>query len=101
MKVILFLSRFTIICNIAFLLFIIFSKIEAKKPADAVNGAVEAIPYFKNLVITLGFSAIVINFLMCFTYAVLVIIGKRFLVPKWLAAINIVFLILQFYFFFF
>ena len=101
MKAILFLTRFTIICNIAFLLFIIFGKIEAKHPAEAVNGTVEAIPYFKNLVITLGFSAIVINFLMCLTYAVLVIIGKRFLVPKWLAAVNVVFLIFQFYFFFF
>jgi hypothetical protein len=101
MKVILFFSRFTIICNIAFLLFIIFSKIEAKKPVTQSSDAVDAIPYFKNVVITLGFSAIVINFFMCLLYAILVIIGKQFLIPKWFAAINFIFLILQFYFFFF
>ncbi len=64
---------------------------------DAVN----AIPFFKDLIIILGFSAIVINLLMCIVYSVIVIIGKPDLLPKRLAAINFVFLIFQFYFFFF
>ena len=42
MKIISFFSRFTFICNIAFLLFIFFSKIEAKK---AVSGVAKILLY--------------------------------------------------------
>ncbi|MEO5649365.1 MAG: hypothetical protein ABIR03_05500 [Ginsengibacter sp.] len=101
MKAFSFLSRFTLICNIAFLLFIIFSKIEAGKPVTNDSNTVNPVPFFKDLVITLGFSAIIINLIMCIAYSVMVIIGRTYLLPKWLAAINFVFLILQFYFFFF
>jgi len=101
MKVVLFFSRFTIVCNVAFLLFIILSKLESNDPKVEPPGVVESIPFFKNLVITLGFSAIVINFLMCLFYAAFVILNKKYLVPKWMAAINLIFLIIEFYFFFF
>ncbi|MEO6814759.1 MAG: hypothetical protein ABI172_12575 [Ginsengibacter sp.] len=100
MKVISFLSKFTLICNVSFILFIIFSKLEAHKPVTHNSDTVEMIPYFKNTVIILGFSAIVINLIMCIVYSVIVIIGRQYLLPKWLVAINFVFLILQFYFFF-
>ena len=101
MKVISFLSKFTLICNVAFVVFIIFSKIESAKPASGSYDAVAKIPFLKELIITLGFSAIVINLLMCMVYAVLVIIGKERMIPKWTGSINIVFLILQFYYYFF
>lgn len=101
MKVISFFSKFTLICNGAFVVFIIFSQIESSKPANANPGTVAALPFFKDIIITLGFSAIIINLFMCLVYATLVIIGKTNLIPKWIAAINFVFLILQFYFFFF
>ena len=101
MKIISFFSRFTLICNLSFLLFVIFSKLEAKKPVTQGRDIVESIPFFKDLVITLGFSAIVINFLMCLTYGLVAVFGKRFLLPKWLSVINFVFLIAEFYYFFF
>ena len=101
MKVISFLSRFTLICNIAFILFIFFSKIEAKKPVSHGRDIVDTIPFFKSLVITLGFSAIIINLLMCIVYAIIIIIGKRSILSKWLTAVNFVFLIFQFCYFFF
>jgi len=101
MKVISFFSRFTLICNIAFLLFVFFNKLETKKPVTHSPDTVQALPFFKDLVITLGFSAVIINLLMCLVYSALVIMGKQILVPKSLAIINFIFLILQFYFFFF
>ena len=102
MKVISFFSKFTLICNIAFLLFIVFNKMEARRPpTGGSRDTVQAIPFFKDLVITLGFSAIIINLLMCIVYAAIVIAGKPYLFSKWLAAVNFIFLILQFYFFFF
>ena len=100
MKLISFFSKFTFICNISFLLFILFRKIEAKKVISDSGSGAAAIPFFKNLVIILGFSAIVINLIMCIVYLVAVLSKKSFLLPKWLAAINFVFLIIQFYFFF-
>ena len=100
MKVISFLSKFTLICNVAFLLFVIFGKLESDKPVTQGKDIVESIPFLKETIITLGFSAILINLIMCIVYSVIVIIGKPFLLPKYLAAINFVFLILQFFFYF-
>ena len=101
MKLISFFSKFTFICNISFLLFLLFRKIEAKKIINSDSrDAVATIPFFKNLIIVLGFSAIVINLIMCMVYLVAVLSKRSFLLPKWLAPINFVFLIIQFYFFF-
>jgi hypothetical protein len=59
------------------------------------------LPFLKDLVIVLGFSAIVINSLMCLTYALVAIIGKARLLPKWIALINFIFLLVEIYFYFF
>jgi len=101
MKVISFFSRFAIICNIAFLLFIFLVKLEAQKPVTQGKDTVVAVPYFKDIIITLGVSAIIINLLMCIIYSVIVIIGRQKLLPKWLAIVNFLFLIMQFLYFFF
>lgn len=100
MKLISFFSRFTFICNISFVLFVIFNKIEAKKAIVGGRDTVAAIPFFKDLIIILGFSAIVINFLMCLVYLFVIFARKSFLLPKWLAIINFIFLAVEFYFFF-
>ena len=101
MKLISFFSKFTFICNISFVLFMIFNKIDAKKAVTGGRDTVAAIPFFKDLIIILGFSAIVINFLMCLVY-VLVILAKKsaIIIPKWIAITNFIFLIVEFYFFF-
>lgn len=102
MKLVAFFSRFTFICNIAFLLFIIFSRLESKKAATGGDkNMVDTIPFFKSLVITLGFSAIIINLIMCLVYGIILGMSKKYLLPKWLPLINFIFLIVQFYFFFF
>ncbi|MDQ6904046.1 MAG: hypothetical protein M3139_13675 [Bacteroidota bacterium] len=101
MKVISFFSKFTIICNIAFLLFIFLSKLESQKPVTQGPDTVVAVSFFKNIIITLGISAIIVNLLMCIVYSVTVIIGKQKTLPKWLVIINFLFLIFQFIYFFF
>ena len=101
MKVISFFSRFTAICNLCFLLFVFFAKLEARKPVTDSNDKVVPVPYFKDIVITLGISAIIINLLMCIVYSILVIIGRQKLLPKWLVLVNYLFLIMQFLYFFF
>jgi len=100
MKLISFLSKFTFLCNISFVAFMIFNKIDAKKRIVGGKDTVVAIPFFKDLIIILGFSAIVINFLMCLVYLATILTKKSSILPKWLAIINFVFLIVEFYFFF-
>ena len=73
---------------------------EAKKAVTGGKDIVSAVPFFKDLIIILGFSAIVINFLMCIAYLVAILALKSFLLPKWIAIINFLFLIVEFYFFF-
>jgi len=101
MKVVSFFSRFAIICNIAFLLFIFIGRMEAQKPVTREMDRVVAVSYFKDIIITLGVAAIIINMLLCTVYAVLIVIGKQKLLPKWLAIVNCLFLILQFLYFFY
>ncbi|MEO9020737.1 MAG: hypothetical protein ABI237_12390 [Ginsengibacter sp.] len=101
MKPVSFFSKFTFLCNIAFLLFLFFNKIEAKKPPTVGTEALGAIPFFKDLIIILGFSAIVINLIMCFIYLVFIIAKKTLPMPQWLTIVNLIFLPVQFYFFFF
>lgn len=101
MKTVSFLSRFTIICNICFVLFAFFGLIEKAGSTNNLPGTVEKIPFLKELIIILGFPAIVINLLMCIAYGIFLLTKKKKLLPKWLALINVGFLIVQFYYYFF
>lgn len=101
MKTVSFFSRFTIICNICFVLFAFFGLLENAGNTSALPGTVEKIPYLKELIIILGFPAIVINLLMCLAYGVLLLSKKKQFIPKWLAWINVGFLLIQFYYYFF
>lgn len=101
MKLTRFFSQFAVICNVAFLLFILFSKLEARKQVVQGRDTVVAVPFFKDLIITLGISAIVVNLIMCMVYAVLVVMGRQAMIPKWLAVANFLFFIFQIFYFFF
>jgi len=74
--------------------------LEAKKAAVTTSAGILPLPFFKDLVIILGFSAIVINFLTCLVYAVVLITKRALPLPKWLPPANFIFLLIQFYFFF-
>jgi energy-converting hydrogenase Eha subunit A len=100
MRKILFLSRLTLICNIAFALFVFFQWLEIRKPADVSGDRVVNFPFFKDLIITLGFTAIFINLIMNIIYFILLLSRKTNLLPKWLIVFNFIFLLLQIYYFF-
>lgn len=100
MKSVRFLSRFTLICNVCFVLFVIFNWLESSQPPAGRPGTVESIPFFKEIIIILGFPAIIINLIMCLTYLILIIAGKKVMVPKWLSLINLAFLLGQFVYYF-
>ena len=68
MKVISFFSRITVICNCCFLLFIFVGRLK-QKTITPVTDKVVPVPFFKDIIITLGISAILINLLMCIVYS--------------------------------
>jgi hypothetical protein len=57
-------------------------------------------PFAKDLIITLGFSAIIINFLMNIFYFIFLVRGKLKGANVWLPLINFIFLIIQILYFF-
>jgi len=101
MKIVRFLSRFAFICNIAFLIFIFLRWMEQSKPVKERSEALQAVPFFKDLIITLGVIAIVINIALAIVYLIFLLTGKLNRVPKWLVFSNIIFLLIQVYYFFF
>jgi hypothetical protein len=100
MRAILFFSRFTLLCNLTFLLFIFFRWREAGKPLMGGRDTVISLPFLKETIIVLGFSAIVINLAMNITYLICFLSGKLKLLPRWLLTVNALFLLIQFYYFF-
>ena len=100
MKKVSFLSKFTVICNVAFIIFAVVNKFGSNLPKETGGEGIPELNFIKSIVITLGFSAIVINLIMCLAYAILLTIGRKNIIPKWLALINLGFLVFQFYFFF-
>ncbi len=101
MRLIIFLSRITLICNIAFLLFAFFRWNELKRSANAGGDNLVHVPLFKELIIILGVCAIIINLLMAIIYLIMLVRGKIKHIPLWLLVVNFIFLILQILYFFF
>lgn len=100
MRAVLFLLRFTFICNLAFLLFVFFSRTEAVDPAKAGGDMLVGLPFVKGLIITLGFTAILVNGIMNIVCLFLLLSRRLRLLPRWLIITNFLFLLLQVYYFF-
>jgi len=74
---------------------------EMKSPVNGSGDKLKAVPIFKDLIITLGFSAIVINLLMNIFFILFLVSGKLKNTPLLLPVINFIFLFVQIYYFFF
>jgi hypothetical protein len=101
MKLISFLSRLAVICNIAFVAFVVLTIKEHAIPAVQNPGVVTPVSFASDLIITLGISAIFLNLILVIVYIGVAIAGKIRLLPKWMAVTNSVFLISQVIYFFF
>ena len=99
MRVIRFLSKFTFICNLTFLVYVMLTWLEAKSKINGSPGNMLQIPFLKELIIILGYSAIFINFIMIIIYLVL-LLTRRLFVPKWIVIANFVFLLIEIYYHF-
>jgi hypothetical protein len=93
-------SKLVFICNLCFVVAVIFAKIEAvqKKTAD-YNGQLLPQPIISTLAV-LGYSAIFINLLFLLVCCGLLIFKQIKQIPKWIVIVNLVFFIIQVFYFF-
>ena len=102
MKLIAFFSRVALVCNIAFLLFAFIAAYQSGDTnSAATTGGISGLSYFKNVIIILGVSAIIVNLIMCMVYAVVIIVGRQRILPKNLVIVNFLFFLLQLFYYFF
>ena len=72
-----------------------------KKPVVAGNDKAVSVPFIKEVIIVLGFSAIIINLLMILFFLVRLFSKRMAGISMLLVLINFMFFIVQVYYFFF
>ncbi|HVZ96314.1 MAG TPA: hypothetical protein VG847_05530 [Chitinophagaceae bacterium] len=100
MKIASFFSRFAVICNGSFVVYLILKEIESRRHLSGKSDLTIPVPFLKDIIITLAVASIFVNIAMLTWYIILFSIGKRKLIPVWLAAVNVAFLIFQSWYFF-
>ncbi len=85
MRILLFLSRVTLLCNILFLLCVIIARTKDFIHNESIN----------NYIIILGFSAPVLNFILTVLIIINMLRKKVNTIPAWLTITNFLFLIAQ------
>lgn len=89
------------ICNLCFLATVILRLVEnARKKDETFDGLIMLKPLESTLVV-LGYSAIIINLLFLVMYFFLRLAKKNKQIPQWIVLCNLVFFLLQVYYFFF
>lgn len=66
----------------------------------ALNAFFDKVPFIKELVIVLGFSAFLINIAMCIAYGIFGVVKKKIAPPVWLTIANFILLLIQLDFYF-
>lgn len=100
MKTLKFFSKVALICNVCFVLFALFAMLETSAPEGNQPDIILRLPFIKDIIITLGFLAILINLVLFVWYLVIILTGKKANLPITMAIINSVFLIIQIFYFF-
>jgi hypothetical protein len=86
MRITAFFSRFALICNIAFVLCLLFQRVNTVIPSNDIN----------NGIVVLGWIvAPIANIIVCLLYLVRMLTKKPLGVRKWLALTNLMFLVVQ------
>lgn len=96
-----FFSKVVFICNLCFVASVILRFVEkAKQQQEDFRGLVLAKPLESTLVV-LGYSAIIINAIFFIVYLLAAAAKKTKQVPRWIVIANLVFFVIQIYYFFF
>jgi hypothetical protein len=96
-----FFSKIVFICNLCFVASVILRLVEnAKKENGSFNGQILLKPLESTLVV-LGYGAIFVSLFFVFACIYWFITKQIEQIPKWIVIVNLVFFIIQVYYFFF
>lgn len=96
-----FFSRIVFICNLCFLASVILRFVEnAKRKNENFDGQI-LLNGLESTLVVLGYGAIFINVLFLLFCCGLLIFKQIKQIPKWIVIVNLVFFIIQVYYFFY
>ncbi len=95
-----FFSKITVFCNACFLLSVVFWYIEMQNRHQENAGQVIPLPWLQNILVILGYSAIVINTLFLLLYFIFFSFKMPIKIPRWIIIFNIIIFCCQVYFHF-
>ncbi|HMC99379.1 MAG TPA: hypothetical protein VKH37_04470 [Ferruginibacter sp.] len=95
-----FFSKFTVICNICFVIAVVMWWLEQRKTYKAADGQLIELPWLKGSLVVMGYGAIIVNalfLLLCFIFTAFRVQMK---VATWIIIFCILAFAGQLYFFF-
>lgn len=95
-----FFSKVIFVCNICFILSIILRYVERNSTAKGGTDQAIPLPFVEGALAVLGQLAIVFNLLFCLTVLILFLFRKTQQIKGWIVIANIVFLIIQVFYYF-
>jgi hypothetical protein len=96
-----FFSKIVFICNLCFVASVILRLVENAKKKDANFDGLVLLKPLESTLVVLGYSAIIINGLFLVICLFLLAAKKIKQIPQWIVLCNLVFFLLQVYYFFF
>jgi hypothetical protein len=96
-----FFSKIAFICNLCFVAAAILRWVEnINKAKGSFDGAIKLQP-LESTIVVLGYGAVLVNFIFSLLVLLMFMFRKEHQVPKWLIWVNLLFLFIQVYYFFF
>lgn len=95
-----FFSKITVFCNLCFLLSVVFWYLEMRNRNNDSRGQVIPLPWLENILVILGYGAIVVNALFLILTFIFYSFKTDIKIPRWIIIFNIIIFVCQFYFHF-
>lgn len=95
-----FFSKFTVLCNICFLLAVVFWYMEMHNKYQGNNEQVLPLPWLEGSLVILGYGAIIVNALFLLLYFIFISFKMSIKIPKWIIIFNVIIFCCQVYFHF-
>ena len=96
-----FFSKLAAVCNIFFIMYVVFWFIDQQGKRNENNAAVIQLPWIVSTIVITGYLAIVVNLLFLIIYFIYSSFKIPLEIPKWLIIFNVIIFCCQVYFHFF
>lgn len=93
-------SKIAFICNGSFVIFILLRYWEFNNKKNGAEDTILPLPFLTGTVVVLGMLAVFINLLFCLVILYYRLSKKTIHLPKWIVAVNVLFFIIQVFYFF-